>query len=372
MCEFWTKTFQKKEMCYNKQGVYAIIEREMEKIMKKKMFALLISACAVMALTGCGNKEISNEKITIKQYKGLEVEKVEVEEVTDEDVELSIQSTLETLATSTEITDRAVQTGDVVTIDYVGKVDGVAFKGGTAEGESIEIGNSGYIDGFDDGIIGHTVGEVFDINVTFPEDYSLSEELAGADAVFTITLNKIEEVTVPELTEDIVAQIVGSEMTVEEYKAQVREDLEASNQESADYNLEGYVWQALLDQCEVAEYPEDELEEMKTSITDQYSTYAYYYGMEIEDFVEQYYGISVEEMAKQLIAQDYAIELIVEKEKITVTAAEYEEGLASYAEQYGYDDPEEFEEVIGEDSIREVLLQKKVIEFLVDNCKQVE
>ena len=106
--------------------------------MKKRILALIMGVCLAATTVGCGAKEISNDKITIKQYKGLKVEKSEVIEVTDQDVEDSIESTLSTMATYNDITDRAVEEGDLVTMDYVGTVDGVAFEDGTAEGATLE------------------------------------------------------------------------------------------------------------------------------------------------------------------------------------------------------------------------------------------
>ena len=144
--------------------------------MKKKIIAALVGICTVVVMTGCGNKGISNDKITIKQYKGLEVEKVDPVEVTDTDVEDSINSTLQTKSTQNDITDRQAQEGDVVTIDYEGKKDGVAFDGGTAQDQQLELGSGSFIDGFEDGIVGHNIGETFDLNLTFPEDYK-SEDL---------------------------------------------------------------------------------------------------------------------------------------------------------------------------------------------------
>ena len=130
------------------------IERWVKK-MKKRMLAVVVGLCTVISLVGCGNKEISNDKIRITQYKGLEVDKVEVAEVTDADIESSIKSTLQTM--KQPVTDRAVESGDFVTIDYAGKVDGEAFDGGTAEDAELEIGSGTFIPGFEDAIIGHNI-----------------------------------------------------------------------------------------------------------------------------------------------------------------------------------------------------------------------
>lgn len=337
--------------------------------MKKRLTALVAGISMIALLVGCG--EISNDQITIKKYKGLEVEKIEVVEVTDEDIELSIESDLQTLSTTTEV-DRAAQMGDQVIIDYTGKLDGVAFEGGTASDQTIVLGEAGFIDGFEDGIVGHKKGETFDLPLTFPEDYSLNADLAGKAVVFTITLDKVEEIQVPELTDDIVAQLSTTATTVEEYKAQVKEDLRVSNEETAQSQLEEALWEALVENSVVQSYPEDELEEMKTNISNSYYYYAYYYGMEVDEFVETYIGMTIEEMAKTILCQQYAISLIAEKEGLTVSDEAYQEALTEYATQYGYDDTAAFEEEYGADSIKEAVLQDMVMDLLIENCKQVE
>lgn len=340
--------------------------------MKKRMITIGLAISMIAALlVGCGNGEISNDKITIKQYKGLEVKKEKVAEVTDAVVEESIKTTLQSMATQTEIKDRAAQNGDIVLIDYEGKLDGVAFEGGTATDYNLELGSDSFIDGFEDGIIGHKIGETFDLELTFPENYH-SADMAGKTVVFTVTLDAITEVTLPELTDDLVKEISDTSTTVEEYKTQVKEDLITSNEETAAYALEQKVWAALVENCEVTEYPQEQVDQYVASLTSQYEYYAAMYGMETEDFIVQYYGVSSERIAKDNICKEYAIELIAEKEKIVITAEDYEKGLAEYAAQYGYDDVEEFEKLIGEESIKKELLAGRVGEFLVENCKQVE
>jgi len=202
------------------------MEERWRKSMKKRIITLAAGVLTAVCMVGCGNK-VSDDVLTINQYKGLEVKKVEAIKVTDEDIEASINSTLSTMSTRNEITDRPVQNGDLVTIDYLGKVDGVAFDGGADEGAELSIGSGQFIPGFEEAIVGHSVGEVFDIDVTFPENYT--ETLAGKDAVFTITLHKIEQVIVPELTEELLPKLSETATTIEEFKQEVKEDLEVQN-----------------------------------------------------------------------------------------------------------------------------------------------
>lgn len=334
--------------------------------MKKRILAFALCMIMAVSVVGCS---ISDGVITIKKYKNLKVEKVIPAKVTDEDIEMSIQSTLQTMATRIDVTDRPVQSGDVVTMDYLGKVDGVAFEGGTAKDAELLIGSQTFITGFEEAIVGHTVGETFDINVTFPKDYN--KELAGKPAVFTITLHKIQVEKVPELTEELVKELSATATTIEEYKKETRAYLELSNAETAQSELEQKVWQALIENCVIEEYPEDMMKAQLASIEEQYSMVASMYGMELDEFLKEVYGITSEEMAHNLIKQQLAVKLIAEKEKLTFTLEDYEAGLADYAMQYGYDDPEEFEETVGEEVIRNMLLQKQVGNWLMEKCVQI-
>jgi len=339
--------------------------------MKKRVIAFMLGICMMATMTGCGNGEISNDKITIKQYKGLEIEKPVAMEVTDEQVNESIQSTLEAMfGEKKSVTDRPVQTGDTVTMDYLGKVDGVEFEGGKAEGANLEIGSGQFIPGFEDALIGHTVGETFDIDVTFPDGYS--EELSGKAAVFTITLHAIEEMIVPELTEDLLPELSETAKTIDEYKAEVKKDLEKSNAETIKSQKEQLVWAELIDNCVIDTYPEDKMEDVLANIDSQFSYIASMNGMEVDDLVKAYYGITSKQMAHNLIKQEFAVELIAEKEKLTLTEEDYEKGLKEYAEQYGYDNVEEFEEMVTRDELEKMLLQKRVGDWLIENCVEVE
>lgn len=342
--------------------------------MKKKLTTIVAGICALALLGGCagGAKgELSNDNITIKQYKGLEVDKVDAITVTDEDVEMSIQSDLETLATKTDVTGRAAKLGDIAIIDFEGKKDGVAFEGGAGTDYELELGSKTFIDGFEDGIVGHNIGEKFDLNLTFPENYG-SADLAGQAVVFTVTLKSLKEKNVPELTEDVLAQLGTEAKTIEEYKAQIKADLEKSNKETAESTLLNSVWEALVENCEVKKYPEGKVDEYAKNMEQQYSYYAQMYGMELEQFFTQMFGMSSKEMAKKTVTQELAISLIAEKEGLTISDKAYDEGVKELAEQYGYQDTKEFVEAYGEDTIRKALLQEKVGNFLVENSVQVE
>lgn len=339
--------------------------------MKKRFMSIVAGVCAVVLLGGCaGSGELSNNNIKINKYKGLEIEKVVELPVTDEDVELSIKTDLESLATKTEITDRPAQMGDVATIDFEGKRDGVAFEGGSSTGYPLELGSGQFIKGFEEGVVGHNIGQTFDLNLTFPKDYG-NPEMAGVAVVFTVTIKKLEEKHVPQLTEDILSELNTTAKTIDEYKAQVRKDLEVSNKASAETELQNAVWEELVKQCKIKKFPKGMVEEYVSNLELQYSYTASRYGVEVDELFEAM-GTTAKEMAKKYATQQLAIALIAEEEGLTIKEKEYEEGLKKFADQYGYDDVEKFENAYGKDTIRETLLQEKVGKFLVENCLQVE
>ena len=201
--------------------------------MKKGLMVALAAIAVTVSVAGCGGDgKLSNDYVTVNQYKGLEIAKVEKKEVSDDDVEQTIQSRLLSSGKTDGLTkDGAAEDGDWVNIDYTGTLDGVAFDGGTATGYDLELGSGSFIgasgdyQGFEDQIVGHNTGEEFDITVQFPENYQ-SSDLAGKPANFHIVLNKIYQKVTPELTDEWVANNSESSKTVDEYKEEVKNSLQ--------------------------------------------------------------------------------------------------------------------------------------------------
>ena len=205
--------------------------------------------------------------VTIGQYKGLSLDNT-VEAVTDDAVEGRVEQELQNKAE--EVTDGSVQDGDIVTINYVGTKDGVAFDGGTANNYELTIGSGTFIDGFEDGIIGMKKGETKDLDLTFPEDYA-SEDLAGQEVVFKVTLQSFKRA--PELTDEWAAKNTDCK-TAAEYKQEIRKTLEEEAKTSAQNTLRETAWNTVLSASEVKEYPEKDLETAKTEFKTLYENYA--------------------------------------------------------------------------------------------------
>lgn len=334
-----------------------------------------------MFLTGCSSNEASNDYVTVGGYKGVEVADIEEpEEVTDESVDNYIQAVLAQYATQEEITDRAVESGDTVNIDFVGKMDGEAFDGGSSEGYNLQIGSGAFIPGFEDSIIGHMPGDTFDWNGQFPEEYSNNPDLAGKDTTFTITVNYIcGETTYPELTDEMVQTLSEDSKTVDEYKEEVKKMLEENGTTDFDTQLQEAAWEAVLEKAEVKKYPDDEVEKFTETLIEQYKATAESYEMEYEDFLAQYYGLSVEDFeqqaedaAKETVKQRMVAEVIAEKEKIMPNDEELQEEYEKLAEEYGYEDVDALKEIADEETLENIVIIRRVKEFLAEHAIQVK
>ena len=336
--------------------------------MKKRVIAVLTAVLMTASLAGCGSGKLSNDYVTVNKYKGLEVTEVAKNEVSDDSVEQEIQSRLEAAAPEQDVTDRAAQSGDWVNIDYTGTLDGVAFDGGTASGD---------YQGFEDQIVGHNTGEEFDITVQFPENYQ-SSDLAGKPANFHIVLNKIYQKVTPELTDEWVANNSESSKTVDEYKEEVKNSLQEQQDDSGNSQLKQEVQTALLDQIEVNKYPDGAVDEQVKQANDYYTQIAQMYGVELSDFITTYlkmtedqFNKKIEDSAKQAVQLEEAVKLIAKKEKLEPSDKEYKEGMQEYADKAGAD-LDTYKEQVGEDVLKDAILRDKVLDYLVDNCVQVE
>lgn len=223
-----------------------------------------------------------------EDYASIEIERSTVEP-TSEEVQSQIDSLLDQHATTKQVTDRAAANGDTVDIDYVGTVDGVAFTGGTYSGYSLTLGSGTFIDGFEDQIVGHTPGETFDVNVTFPEGYRDSTDaegntivLSGKKAVFSVTLNAITEEVLPELTDAWVEENYGTSddlHSVEALRAYYQEQMYNSNLQSA-------IMDYLLAKSTFSELPQSVIDYQVTQCLNYYYTMASYYGYDLDTFVQ--------------------------------------------------------------------------------------
>ncbi len=354
--------------------------------MKKKMIFFLIALSAVLIAGGCGKVEVDEryqeydlaEYVTLGEYKGIEVQKVEPLEITDEAVEEEIivilQSNPETQALEE---GAAVELGDSVTIDYEGKIDGEAFDGGTAEGQTILLGSSGYIDGFDDGLVGAAIGSTLDLNLTFPQDYR-NEELAGKPVVFTVTVKSASRQVDAELTDEFVQRVSQESETVDEFRAEVRAYLEEQAAETADQSMKSSAWMTAVENAQILDYPQEEVDSYVEQMTTYYQQYAETYGMEFADVLESM-GMTEDTFneqalayAQSMVGDELVLYAIVRAEDLSLSQSEYDEGVAAYVEMFGAESQEQLEEYYTVDVLYESLLWDKTLQFLMDNAQVVD
>lgn len=368
----------------------------------KKRTLILVALCALTLAAGCGNEAKENgaaenqnteseanentetakrnykalDYVTLGEYTGIEVS-AEKAEVTEEDIKEYVENMLAYYPAYENVDKTVVEDGDTVNIDYEGLLDDVAFDGGTASGQYLEIGSDSFIDGFEEGLIGVKVGDKVSLDLTFPETYSNNPDLVGKAVVFNVTVNSIVEkvdMTYDTLTDEYVASNFNMD-NVQAFKDNVQETLTSTNE----YYAQSDARSALLDKVReigtVNELPEGVLDERVNQYKTQFETMCKEsYSMELADYLEQT-GMTEEEFNTQVV--EYMQESI-ELELVLLAIAETEgieldeEGFASYVSSmtsnYGYEDESGLYEDYGESFIQDSYVCNKVVDMLMESA----
>ena len=374
--------------------------------MKKKVVAAMLIACMAVSLTACGSKENSDkettktetasdssdadkaeskdadskesetrivsvkdisEYVTIGDYKGFTLDRY-TQAVTDDDVEAEISYELQDKGT--EVKDGTVETGDTVTINFTGTVDGKEFDGGSAEDYELVVGEGDMgIDGFEDGLVGMKKGETKELTLTLPEGYSEDDSLSGKEAVFKVTLQKFTRAS--ELTDEWVTSNTDYK-SVDEYKKAVRENLEKQASTTADNELYATAWSEVLDTSEVKKYPEEEVKKAEESYKALNEKTAKENDMELSDLLEAW-GITEDEFneecknyAESKVEQNLIVQGIIDAEGLSLNDKETEELKNNLILDYGVASIDELTEAYGEDEVNESLALLRVEKFIVD------
>lgn len=311
----------------------------------------------------------------LAEYKGLEYSKMDTE-ATDAEVEERVKTFLKNYPD--KITDRAIKNGDTANIDYVGKKDGVAFEGGTANGFDLGIGSGSFIPGFEEGLVGKKPGETVDLNLTFPKDYH-SEELKGAKVVFTVKINYIAGEAPKELTDELVKANTEFK-TAAEYKTDIKAKLEESNKSEAKKAATRELMEKVVTNSAIKSVPKEAEDRYYAQIMEYWNNVATQYGAELKDFVQSQFKLSEKDFEAEVRAQSVnaakqlvVVRAIAEAEKLEVTDEEYQAGLNSYYENSGAEgsmDLAAFESNFGKARITDLILSDKVGSFLIENGKE--
>ncbi len=312
---------------------------------------------------------------TLGDYSELIIKEIP-SEVTDEDVENELKRQQEENARLIPVEDREAKEGDTVNIDFDGYLDGERFEGGKASDYDLVLGSHTFIEGFEDQVAGHKVGDKFDVNVTFPEDYQ-AKEFQGKDAKFEVEINSITEKELPELDDDFAMDISEFE-TLDELKADLKESLKEEKANYATNMMQNQAIEALVKISEVSA-PESlvsqeidvEMQNLDQRLQQMgigLSQYVEMTQMDMDQIRDQYRAQAEEKVKANLVMDEVAL-----KEAFDVTDEEIEEEINESAKMYGVDDIEKFKEIfrsnVSEDTMKENIKRRKAVELLVDNAK---
>ncbi|MBP1573320.1 MAG: trigger factor [Oscillospiraceae bacterium] len=309
-------------------------------------------------------------EVAISDYLGIEVEKV-VNAVTDEDVDKEVDRIREKNVRIINIDDRAAQMGDDVVIDFEGFKDGVAFEGGKAEKFELSLGSGQFIPGFEEKVAGHNIGEEFDIDVTFPEDYA-SEELKGAAVIFKIKLHEIKGKELPELDDEFVKDTSEFD-TVADFKADVKAKLEKAAEDKADAEFEQKLFDAVVEKME-AEIPDvmfenrarEMAQEMNSRLASQgisFEMYCQFTGQTPESVIETF-----KKQAEPQVKLRLALEKIVELEKIEASDDEANAEIQKIADAYKME-VEQVKQYIAVEDVKKDVCVGKAVDLIKESAK---
>lgn len=300
-------------------------------------------------------------EVTLGEYKGIEVEKKEVE-VTDEEVDTEIDRVRESNARMIDIDDRAAQDGDTVVIDFDGYVDGKQFEGGKAEDYSLVLGSHSFIDNFEEQLEGKNIGEDVTVNVTFPENYQ-AEELQGKPAEFKVKIKEIKVKELPELDDDF-AQDVSNFDTIAEYKEDLKKKLAENKEEALKREREETVIGKIIENAQM-DIPEQMVEAQTRQMTQEFAQRLSSQGLSIDQYM-QFTGLTPQKMIEELkpqalkrIQSRLVLEAVVAAENIETSEDELNKEIENMASMYQME-VDKLKEVIGEEEKKQISLDLAV------------
>ena len=308
-------------------------------------------------------------EIEVGEYKGLKAEKV-IAKVEDSEIDAQVNAMADRNARMIAVEDRAAQLGDTAVIDFEGFCDGVAFDGGKAEGHNLELGSGQFIPGFEDQIVGHNIGEEFDVNVTFPEEYG-AKELAGKEAVFKIKLHELKVRELPEIDDEF-AKDVSEFDTLDELKADLKAKALERKQKVAEEEVENDLVQQIVDSIK-GEIPEAMFENQLNQSVEQFAYRLQSQGLDLQTYLK-YTNASIDDFkasfrpqAENQVKFRLALEKIVELEKIEATEDEINEQIEKMAKDYGME-AEQIKAAVPTEEIAKDIAVGKAIDFIKENA----
>ncbi len=314
-------------------------------------------------------------EVTLGEYKGIQVEKAS-EEVTDEDVAAELVRIQNQNSRLITIEDRPVEDGDQAVIDFDGSVDGVAFDGGKAEDYPLTIGSHSFIDTFEEQLIGKSIGEECEVNVTFPQEYH-AKDLAGKPAVFKVKIKEIKKKELPVLDDEFASEVSEFD-TLDEYKADLRKGLEEKKKKEAASENEDRVVEAVVANASM-DIPEPMIESQVEGLVQDYARRMYSQGIAFDQYME-YTGMTKDSLKEQMrpqavkrIETRLVLEAVAEAEKLEVTDERLEEEIQKMAEAYKME-AEKLKEHMGDaekKQMKQDIAVQEAVDFLVAEAQLV-
>ncbi|MDY4516716.1 MAG: trigger factor [Lachnospiraceae bacterium] len=314
-------------------------------------------------------------EVTLGEYKGIEVEKQNIE-VTDEEVQAEVDKERENNSRTLDVDDRAVENGDMVKLDFEGFVDGVAFDGGKGENFDLTIGSGSFIPGFEEQLVGAEIGADVEVNVTFPEDYHAAD-LAGKPAVFKCKVNEIKVKELPEADDDF-AQDVSEFETLEEYKADIRKNLTEKKEQEAKAAKEAAVVEKIVANASM-EIPDAMIDNQVRQMADDFARRIQSQGLTVEQYF-QFTGMTADKLFEQMrpealkrIQNSLVLEAVAAAEQIEISDERVEEELVKMAEAYKME-LDKVKEIMGDyerDQMKKDLAIQAAVELVRDAAKEV-
>lgn len=346
------------------------------------MLAIPMMLTAV-TLTGCGADKPYDirlqDYVKVGEYKGISYTDFKIR-VTEKEIQEEVEKVLQKYSVQTERTEGTLEEGDYASIQYKLEVDGDKLNGSSSQYYTIHVGEETILEDIDKALVGKEAGETFEVQTTFPEDFELSSQMAGKEALFTITVNKIFDVTLPVLDDAFVSENLGFE-TADAYLENLEESLYDQKQKDARYQAGEEIWNKVLESSEVLKYPEDEVKKKQTALTESFRILCEKYGTTLKEALhsilktdEAAFMENIQSSAENAVKEELVLYSIARENNLEMTPQEQKEYLDRVLSENGLTAREfkekysaSIEEYAEESGILTSLLYERVFDFLVEN-----
>lgn len=341
------------------------------------IFIIIISILLHKKFFNNKNEIIENHLaryVTLGEYKGIVIEDdaIQTISVSSAEIEERIKKILEEKSKHVEVKGRAAKQGDTVIIDFAGFINDIQIDGASANGFYLTIGKGAFVEGFEESLIGLKIEETIHFKIQYPEKYENNPDIAGKVVDYSVKLNGIIENQIPELNDEFIKKSFNYK-TVKEFEESIKVELETEKNEQLINANKERVWGQVVNNCDVANYPKEELAEIVLDINNYYKEAANVYGTDVETFKQRYLDDITEkeilDSAKEILKEKMIVSAIAQREKFTITDRELSKKAKELARKYNYKSGNAFIEGNGAEEIKKSMLIEKVKQFVFDRAK---